>query len=116
MSEEDDELDDDDLGGEDGDLITPDRAIDDQFDVETLDEFDEDDFDEDFDDDFEEEILGEYDLEDDQYGEDFDDQFGHLTDPSKAAPKRGGSTGKSAPEKPAGKKEPEKKPKKKKGE
>ena len=59
----------------------------DNLDVEVIDEFDEDDFDEEFDDDFEEEIVGEYDLEDDQYGEDFDKEFGHLTDPTRAAPK-----------------------------
>lgn len=60
----------------------------DNLDIEVVDEFDEDDFDEEFDDDFEEEIVGEYDLEDDQYGEDFDKEFGHLTDPTRAAPKK----------------------------
>ena len=60
----------------------------DSLDVDIVDEFDEDDFDEDFDDDFEEEIVGEYDLEDDQYGSDFDKEFGHLTDPSRANPKK----------------------------
>ena len=60
----------------------------DNLDVDIVDEFDEDDFDEDFDDDFEEEIVGEYDLEDDQYGSDFDKEFGHLTDPTRANPKK----------------------------
>ena len=60
----------------------------DSLDVDIVDEFDEDDFDEDFDDDFEEEIVGEYDLEDDQYGSDFDKEFGHLTDPTRANPKK----------------------------
>ena len=60
----------------------------DNLDIEIVDEFDENDFDEDFDDDFEEEIVGEYGLEDDQYGEDFDKEFGHLTDPTRTAPKK----------------------------
>ncbi len=78
----------DDAKPDDGVSLEEDVVLDDGLDVEVVDEINEDDFDEDFDDDFEEEIQGEYNLEDDQYGEEFDDQFGHLTDPSKAPPKK----------------------------
>jgi len=98
MVDDDDLLDPLDEPGDDDDSSSEDLSVDgvldgaaipiDSLDVEMVDEFDEDDFDEDFDDDFEEEIVGEYDLEDDQYGSDFDKEFGHLTDPSRANPKK----------------------------
>ena len=72
----------------DEDLVDATAEPSDGLDIEHVDEFEVSDFDEDFDDDFEEENEGEYDILDDQYGEEFDRDFGHLTDPTREAPKK----------------------------